>query len=319
MALPKNRNACMSDLRAYFKKSELLGGLTDVEINQIKVNLKINEYLGEGGEPTPVDTTHENLIALINTNKLVTGARYRISNFRTIYESNVLVNDKFQTWGLTINPSPVRPLIVTGISNNRLDNRAYFEDEYDWIVEYDVRVETLSDGVPTKGKITYLKDKNGNSAFYNFKDVKFRRDINELRNTTNFINQSYLDFYTFSRIENGVILDNSETEVCEYNTIKDNSWNNVFLGTTKNNIFEAEFRNNTFINGCNDCHFLWSSKNNFFVEQVGHTTGTLSHKEFLAGDNTFSFAITKQIHIVYDRTIVTFLDPTTYSHQIVFI
>ena len=97
MALPKNRNACMSDLRAYFKKSELLGGLTDVEIEQVKVNLKINEYLGEGGVPTPIDITHENLIALINLNKVVTGARYRISNFRTIYESNENSNTAIQS------------------------------------------------------------------------------------------------------------------------------------------------------------------------------------------------------------------------------
>jgi hypothetical protein len=42
-----------------------------------------------------------------------------------------------------------------------------------WEVEYDPTRKVLSDGVPTKGQITFLWDDNGNSAFYDFKNVRF--------------------------------------------------------------------------------------------------------------------------------------------------
>ena len=44
-----------------------------------------------------------------------------------------------------------------------------------WIVEYDYEYETLTDGIKTKGKITYLKDSNNNIAYYDFKNIKSRR------------------------------------------------------------------------------------------------------------------------------------------------
>ena len=67
-----------------------------------------------------------------------------------------------ESWGDLINPSPTYQLLVTGINEDQLDSRAYIIGK-DWEVEYDIEQDTLHDGVKTKGKITWLKDSNGNS------------------------------------------------------------------------------------------------------------------------------------------------------------
>jgi len=77
----------------------------------------------------------------------------------------------------------------------------------------------LPDGVTTKGKITYLKDSNGNSAYYDFKNVRFRRLQTELAGTV--LPLTTKDFYTFSDILNGVVIDNSEISSTVYNELKD--------------------------------------------------------------------------------------------------
>jgi hypothetical protein len=45
----RDRFACTSDLNAYFKKKDLLGGLTSLEQAQLRANIGIIDYTGEGG------------------------------------------------------------------------------------------------------------------------------------------------------------------------------------------------------------------------------------------------------------------------------
>ena len=321
MALPTNRTACMSDLRDYFKISNLFGELTTPQREIARRNLGIVGNLGVDGElPVMDEISHMSLWDIIQRKELIPGASYIIKDFRTIYKSNVKNGDSYISWGTTssTNPSPVQPLIVTAISEDRLDSRAFLKGK-EWVIEYNITPETLEDGVKTLGKITYLRDERGNSAYYDFKSIKFRRTRSDMRDSTINMDTQYKDFYTFSIIQNGEVLDRSEMEECESNTIKERSWNNVFLGETKNNIFEAEFQNNTFISGCINNHLMWGTKNNFFHEQVAYTTGTVANKVFLGSNTVFSFAVTKQLQQVYDKTLITFLDPSTYAQQIVFI
>ncbi len=309
----------MSDLKKYFKKSDLLSGLTELEKKQLKYNIGVIEYTGEAGEITPVLITYNELNHFIRTNQIVTGGRYIITDFQTIYNSNVIVGGNKVSWGHDLSPnvSPVQQLLVTGITNNQLDSKAYIIGK-DLEIRYDVTEETLEDGRTTKGKITWMKDRNGNSAFYDFKNIKFRRTREQLRNTTVAITAPYLDLYTFSTIKNNnVVEDNSENELCEYNTFKENCWDNVFIGNTQNNIFEAEFLKNTFIKGCHNSHFLWNTYNNLFHENVGYTTGSIYNHTSEIGNTDFSTAITKNIHKVNSATILSYLDPITYSHQVV--
>ena len=128
------RYACIHDLNNYFKKKDLLGGLTELEQEQLRKNIGIIDYGGEGGEcgqAKPLEVTYTLLNDYISKNSLITGARYVITDFQTIYSSNVTNNSGQKvTWGTedSTNPSPVWKLIVTAITNNRLDPRVVIDD-----------------------------------------------------------------------------------------------------------------------------------------------------------------------------------------------
>lgn len=307
--MAQNRYACLSDLNNYFKKRDLLGGLTQLEQEQLRKNIGIVDYTGEGGQTKPLEVTYSKLSNYIKRNSLVVGARYIITDFQTIYSSNVL-NGQGQkiTWGLNINPSPVYRLIVTALTTNTLDPRVVI-DGYDWKVEYDVTSEILEDGVQTKGRITYLKDSNNNSAYYDFKSTKFRR------NKSSGLTSG--DYYTFSEIVDGIIKDSSNQHNTKNNLLGHNSTNNVFLGDTYNNIIEPDSTGNTFIKGCHDCIIKWNSVNNTFKEPVCYVEGSIYNKTIKVGDTVLSTAISKTIHKVNEATIVSFLDPITWAYQVI--
>jgi hypothetical protein len=153
MTLPKNRYACISDLKDYFKKTDLLSGLTEFEKKELRHNIGVYDYIGEDGQLTPIEITYLALLETINRNSLLIGAKYIITDFQTIYPSNV--GTIRETWGLStsLNPSPVYRLLVSAINTDKLDSRAYIIGK-NWQVEYDVTQEILEDGNKTKGKIT---------------------------------------------------------------------------------------------------------------------------------------------------------------------
>lgn len=314
----KQRWACLHDLNNYFKKKELLGGLTDLEKSQLRKNIGIIDYSGEGGQSKPIDVTYEILMDTIIKKGLIVGARYVITDFQTIYSSNVMNSQgKKTTWGLTINTSPIQRLIVTAITNNRIDPRVVIDDPktIEWIVEYDPTKKVLEDEITTKGRIVFLKDNNDNSAYYDFKNIKFRRTAEELMHTHIAIGGG--DFFTFSTIEDGIIKDNSDGHNTKHNVFKDGCINNVTLGDTYNNVFETECVGNTFIRGCHDTTLKWNSTNNMFNESVCYMEGSLYDMTFPIGNTDMSMTITKTIHKVNEATIVSFLDPMTYSYQII--
>ena len=300
-----DRVACTSDLNNYFKKSELLGGLTTLEKQQIRINLGITDYTGEGGQTVPTEITYASLLLLKNQSQLITGARYIITDYRTIYSSNVLdSNGKKISWGNSINPSNILRLIVTALTTNQLDPRIVVEGQ-SWKVEYDITQITLEDGVTTMGQITYLEDEKGNSAFYDFKNKKFRRSDG--------------DYFTFSDVTNGVITDSTSLYNTKFNKLHKGCDNNVFLGDTYYNIIEEDCTGNTFMKGCHDTILGWESVDNTFNENVCYTNGSLYNKTFKTGDTSLSTTITKTIHKVNEATIISFLDPITYSYQIIII
>lgn len=318
MATVTNRYACLSDLSGYFKKLDLLGGLTEPEKSQLRTNIGILNYTGEGGQSSPVEITYTALYDLVLHNTLVVGARYIITDFQTIYSSNVLNADNQNiTWGTNINPSPIYNLVVIANTNNKLDSRAFILSQPTWHVEYDITKSILADGVTTKGKITYLKDSNGNSAFYDFKAVKFRRTKSQLTNTNFAITANYIDLYTFSDIVNNVASENSNLATTKYNELKQDCWNNIFIGDTYNNIIEANSTNNTFLRGCHDTTLSWNSTNNLFNEPVCYMSGSIYDKTIAIGDTSLSITITKTVNKVNDVTILSFLDPITYAYQII--
>lgn len=304
-----NRYACLHDLNNYFKKSDLLGGLTDIEQQELRKNIGITDNTSGGEGNQTIELAYSTLSNYIERKALIVGARYIITDFQTIYSSNTVDSSGNKiTWGLQVNPSPVYRLIVTAITNDRLDPRVIIEDK-DWIVEYDVASETLEDGVTTKGKITFLVDSKNNSAHYDFKSMKFRRNEGTVKG----------DYYTFSDIVNGQIVDSSELHNTKNNILKHGSINNVFLGDTYNNVIEPDCTNNTFIKGCHDTKLRWNSVNNIFYEPVCYTEGSIYNKVFREGDTRLAMTITKTIQKVNEATIISFLDPITYAYQVIIV
>ena len=293
-----NRWACIHDLNNYFKKKDLLGGLTEPEKAQLRSNIGVFDNFGEDGGQ--VEVTASTLNTMVNKEALVPGARYKVTDFQTIYTSN-----NNETWGVDKNPSEKYELILVANTEERLDPRATIVGHENWYVEYDITPKVLSDGTVTKGTITFLRDENDNSAYYDFKNIKFRRN-----NT---------DYYTFSEIVNGVVKDSSCLHNTKYNTLGKDCYNNVFLGDTYNNIMQQGCVNNTFWKGCHNSIIGWESTNNTFYEAVRFVSGSIFNKLFKVGDTTLSTTITKTIHKVNDVDIVSFLDPITYSHQVLII
>lgn len=314
----RTRYACLSDLNNYFKKSDLLSGLTELERNQLRTNIGIMNYTGEGGQSTPVLLTYEALNDLVVQNTLVVGARYIITNFKTIYSSNVKNgSNQYISWGNLINPSNTYQLLVIANTNSKLDPRALIIEHPTWVVEYDVTRKTLPDNVATRGRITFLKDDKGNSAFYDFKNIKFRRTQLELANTNFSTNEPYLDLFTFSDLLNSQIIDTSELDTTKHNVLKENCWDNIFIGDTYNNLIQAECKDNTFLRGCHDTTLQWNSIGNLFNENVCYTSGSIYNKTIGIGNTAFSTSITKTIQKVNEVTLVSFLDPITYAYQII--
>lgn len=317
MARKRNRYACLSDLEGYFRKRDLLGGLSE----EAKKELRINIGIGEFGQTAPLRISHEDLWTKVTKNGLSIGTSYIITDFQSIYTFNAKVNGVEVAGGLGVNGTPLSPvyeLLVTALDKDRLSAKAYILGE-DWEVEYDIEQVVLNDGTKTKGKITWLRDTKGNSAFYDFKSIKFRRFKDDFQKTTIDLSKNYIDLYTFSVIKDGsVATDSSETDdLIEYNELKLNSWDNVFLGFTAHNIFEPEFRRNMFIYGCRDSHFLWKTTDNLVNEEVRYLTGIMNNQTFKIGNTEIATSITKTIHKVNEATIVSFLDPITYTHQVI--
>lgn len=308
----RDRYACLSDLNNYFKKTDLLSGLTEAEKIQLRTNIGVTNYGGVGAQSSPISITYAALYDLVLNSNLIVGARYAITDFQSIYTSN-----SNQVWGDLINPSSIYTLIAFANTESKLDSRVTILQHTDWIVEYDVTRKILPGDITTKGKITYLKDKNGNSAHYDFKNIKFRRTQLELSQSNLYIETPYIDLYTFSDILNNIVIENSEIETTKYNVLGDNCWNNVFLGDTYNNNIYSGTKNNTFLRGCHDSTILWETSNNLFNESVNYLTGSIYNKKFPVGYTALSTSITKTIHKVNENTILSFLDPITYSHQII--
>lgn len=301
------RWACSEDLKNYFRIKDLLGGLTELQKSVLRANIGITT--SEGGQQAPTEISHAEIIHLLKTSSLVTGARYLIQDFRTLYT----IDNTVYGGSDSELPSESWNLLVTAIDTNKLDSRIVIKEHPDYIAEYDVTPETLVGGATTKGKITYLKDTNNNSAYYDFKNIRFKRTYTKAsKEVTRYL-------YTFSNITNDVVSDSSNSEMVHDNSFAEQCYDNVFIGDTYYNNFSPKCYGNSFYSGCNDVTLKWESINNSFYERVVDMTGTIASKTILPGNNVLSSTITKYVHNVNETCVVTYFDPDTYAQQIVLI
>ena len=282
------RIACIDDLKNYFKKKDLLSGLSTLEQEELRDNIGIKDGVSQS-EVT--DINYATLLSKIANKLLNIGMIYRIIDFQTMYEINHITQS-----------SAIFPVLVIASTSNSLISTAYVEGK-NWDVKYSVTQETFTDNTKSKGKITFLRDTNGNSAYYDFKHVQFIRGT-----------QLY---YTFSDTFQGTLIDSSELSNTKHNTIEQDCTNNIFIGDTYNNIIQAGSYNNTFYSGCINSCIGYDSVNNIFNEAVRYTSGTIANKTFQVNDTTLATTITKRVQKVNDKMIVSYLDPITYAYQVI--
>ena len=131
-----NRHVCLKDLENYLKKAEYLDGYTPTEQKQVRKNIGA---IGEADlasyitETKFIPLTHTELVDLIKDNKLGIGQVYAITDFQTIYESNVQNNvGQYITWGLDNNPSEVYTIMTIALSANTLsfNNLKFINNDY---------------------------------------------------------------------------------------------------------------------------------------------------------------------------------------------
>lgn len=306
------RHVCMSDLINYLKKDEYLDGYTEPEQLQVRANIgaigrdDIKE-LTEQLQNLYVLAPYAELERLVNNSELKTGYKYAISDFATTYKTDSV--------HISTNSYVV---ILTAISQNQFDPRVtilsnHYKDSNKWVVEFEFKSE-LIDGVHTKGKITYLKDSNNNSAYYDFKSVKFRRSKDELTKLGVNVDSQYIDLYTFNT--------SNFEEASELVNVKNNQFDrdcfdNVFIGNNSiNNIFRAGFKHNTFANICQNNTFEFDTQNNSFKDAVLYLQGRVSNIEFIDKNYTNN-PFTKQINVSNEGYILSYLDPDTLAAQII--
>lgn len=295
-----NRWACTDDLKNYFRIRDLLGGLTEPQKRQLRENIGVSA--GEGGQTIPQSVTYSMLRSIISQNQLTTGARYLITDFQTIYDNGGGI-----AWGTDESeyPSQKYTLLVTAISDNKLDPRVIISEHPEWKVEYDSNPEVLPDSTATKGKIIYLKDDNNNSAYYDFKNVRYIRNAKA--------------YFTFSVVSDGNVTDFSNDDSVHDNEICENSYDNVFIGATYYNKLNPNCHGNTFYKGCHDTNLDWESINNTFYEPVVFVKGIISNRTIPTGEDLLSDPCTKLLYNVDGNVLMVNFDKDTYAQQITLI
>ena len=310
------RHVCFKDLDNYFKRSDYLGGLTEIERNEIRKNLNVPscEEL-EKSEGGIVIGTYEQIKELADNNNLDLTCVYIINDFQTIYKSNT-----DEVWGLDVEPSAVYSIVLYPISENQFSKDVHILEDgiaKNWIVRYDFSQKEVKQ-IKTKGEIIYLQDEHNNSAYFDFKNIKFaitlsNDDITALRTS------GVYNVYTFSKYRDGEFIENS---IDAYNNTFDYGCDeNLFLGTTQNNHFYGGFKRNVFIKNCECNKFEWDTSNNKFTENISHSSGSI--KNAIVTTNTYDSAISKEFKMLHNQQqskpvfVVTYLDGETLTNQVI--
>lgn len=306
------RHVCYKDLENYIKRDQYFSDFNPEEIALIQKNLGI--VLQDKGNntynPTLIVGDYNNIYQQASLSNLKVGYVYVIQNFRSIYldrDGVICGTDKNI-------PSQEYWIFLTPSSPYSFDKRVKLYQPnnplstcQNWVVEYDITPKTFSDLTTNMGSITYLKDANNNSAYYDFKNIKFKKTISELsKGPSTYEFDTYL--YTF---DNGGI-DVSES-LCKNNHLEKGAIRNVFLGNTQNITMAADCHDNIFFRNCENCTFDYGTYGNFFQDNVIRCKGSVHEKQL--GSIT-SQNCPKQFDVLDDKEVMVYLDSQTQTYQI---
>ena len=209
------------------------------KIEKVSVNGQVYELAGSGGgSVTPVSITYSELAALKNSNSLVAGARYRITDYTAIFKSWKSAGHQFD-------------IVVEAVSKSVLSEKAsamfHEGDDYFtnvklevWEVWYSIDNDTerFSEASDTgKGFIYRLIDEHKNDVNYDFKNALFTVTAED----NSAVGSGSLDLYTFSYIDSSskAVEDGSVTGKTFNNNHVDISYRNgVCIGILYTSMFK---------------------------------------------------------------------------------
>lgn len=304
------RHVCFKDLDNYIQRDQYFSDFTSDEIKLIKKNLGLAASSDAGYNPLIVTGDYDTIYKESVNSQLVVGYVYIITNFRSIYldRDNVICGTDDNL------PSQEYWLFLSPNGSSTFDKRVrMFQPDnpnatcQNWIVEYDITPTIFGEESHSRGTITYLKDQNNNYAYYDFKNIKFKKTLEELsKGPSTYTEDTY--FYTFD------IGGTDSSEVaCKNNHLEIGSVRNIFLGNTQNIVLAADCHDNTFFKSCENCTFDYGTYGNYFQDDVKRCKGSI-HEKVLSAETSQN--IPKQFDIINDMEVMVYLDSTTQTYQI---
>lgn len=269
------KHVCLEDLEDYLRKDSYFSDFTDKEKALVKSNLGLESYSGNYIEI--VSGTYDDIYKLVSNEKLVVGNYYLITDFRSIYKCSK------QVFGYDFTePSKEYQILTTAISSSKLNPTVILlsknsEKSYLWEVKYDITPVEVLDGIYNKGTITYMKDEYGNSAYYDFKNIKFNYLNSVQSSAKNNLSKTIPNYiYTFS---DSSYKESSSQGLVENVSISKDSEQVFFFNKAKNVAISG---NNIYIFGtCTNCSFDWGSEFLMLTSNISNYHGILG----LLGEN----------------------------------
>ena len=216
--------------------------------------------------------TFDELTNLINTNKLIAGKKYVITDYQTVYDQPDFDSSGNAKSIVSTLIGVVEPLIVTAVSVNKISSRVYSTLYPNDIIEYDINfTNTEVMNAPAKGRITLRIDDNKNTTNYDSRKVLFKRYETSLGsgvftvvNDNGFASDSAIPTFQVNSWNNN--LENFYTT--DSLAIQDFILpNNIFGEYTYDNKFGNYFINNTFGSFTYDNEINEECYNNIVGEQ----------------------------------------------------
>ena len=274
MNVPRYNHVLFKDLEDYVKKTDYLGGYTEREKSYIRANLGIDSIQNK----KVIYTSYDDIYRLYKLEQLIPGQIYIIEDFQTIYQSNIKNdNGKYITYGKEINPSNKYNIIIIASTNNTIFRNVIIIGHEDWDVKYDINQQILDDGEKTMGRIVFLSDQNGNSACYDFKNIKidteqglkYTFDKNGIDNSKNCSNND------ITNCNNIIFCDDCHNNIIKGNNIVIKNKLCNFVGKLENSQFNMDFSDSTLKSSV---YF----NNKYYIDYLD--LETLTH-QFYATDN----------------------------------
>lgn len=315
------RHVCFKDLKNYLRKdANFWIELTEEEKTYIRTGLNVPTVQDVKANET-IQDTYDKIFYLADAGGLILHNKYIITDFQSIYKTN---NDEVLGYLGSEHESQTYQIILTPTSSHTFDSRVALQQNgksLNWEVRYDITKEDLN-GIPTKGKITYLKDEFNNSAYFDFKNYKILKHF-QAAELDNLSYDTDLWVYTFNKFDG---INCHEASQQKENNIFNNQfeqdcWGNVFFQSTNNNHFYGGCKNNVFLQGCEHTKFEWNTVNNRFLEKVSYASGSIQNAVFKnpSLDNllTKEFRMIQSMNASQPVFVVTYIDEDTLTTQVV--